>query len=201
MKLKDVHYFFEQLSRRVSVPVNVLVTGGAAAILFGVSRATEDIDFEVEVVVSPTQRHQAWQSLEQALGEVQKLTGITPQFSEDIDRWSSITLPSKRRRPLWKFSTVKVEVLDPLDWSVGKLARYLASDESDVVEVFKRQNVSPRGVAQTWGKALALSPASSAQTLFRNNVRSFFDKHARGLWGATPTPQQLFDIVLKAAHE
>jgi hypothetical protein len=200
MKLQDVHHFFEEVGRRMPMPVRVLITGGAAAIAFGVARATEDIDFEVELTVSPSKKDAAWQTLESALREAQKLTGITPQFSEDIDRWSSIVLPAKRSKRLWKLGTVDVHILDPLDWSVGKLARYLASDESDVTEVFKKKRISAARAVRTWGQALGKSPASSAQTFFSNNVKSFLETHAPSLWGRTADPARLFATFLKAAR-
>jgi hypothetical protein len=199
MKLADVHNFFEQVARRMTVPARVVITGGAAAIAFGVSRATEDIDFEVELTISPAKHADAWKTLESVLRTVQTVTGIAPQFSEDIDRWSAIALPSKRSKRLWKFGAVDVQILHPLDWSVGKLARYMASDESDVVTVFKKKAVSAPSAARVWGQALGLSPASSAQTLFRNNVKSFFDQHALALWGPSADPKRLFETFLKTA--
>ncbi len=199
MKLQDVHGFFEHVARRFSHPLTVLITGGAAAIVFGVSRATEDIDFEVAIAVPPSKSQEAWIELERVLNEVQQRTGIAPEFSEDIDRWSSIALPFKKSKRVWKLGRIDIRVLDPLLWSVGKLARYLSTDESDVATVFKKLKPPALSVARLWGQALGRSPASSAQTLFRNHVRSFLDKYAASIWGKTIAPDRLFDIFLRAA--
>jgi hypothetical protein len=201
MKLKDVHSFFQLASEKISFPVKIFITGGAAAIAFGVSRATEDIDFEVELSLASSKKAEAWRTLETVFREVQISTGIIPQFSEDIDRWSSIALPFKRSKRLWKLGQVEVRLLDPLVWSVGKLARCLASDESDVVEVFKRQKPREHAVVRIWGNALAKSPASTAQSLFRDHVRRFLDKNARSIWGPGADAARLFSLFLSSAQK
>ena len=45
MKAREIRHFFEELDRRIDRPIQVILTGGAAAILHGVERATYDIDF------------------------------------------------------------------------------------------------------------------------------------------------------------
>jgi len=47
MKIKDVLTFFKELDKRIHFPVRVILTGGAASVLFGAGRVTQDIDFEV----------------------------------------------------------------------------------------------------------------------------------------------------------
>ena len=41
MKARDLHRFFEELDRQLNCPIEVILTGGAAAILQGVERAIE----------------------------------------------------------------------------------------------------------------------------------------------------------------
>src|SRR5207244_1888765 len=96
MKISDIDRFFRELDRKIETPIQVLITGGAAAILFGGSRATHDIDFEVVVKVSAQKSAGAWSKLQIALDETARLTGISPQYSDDIDRWSSIVMPHKK---------------------------------------------------------------------------------------------------------
>src|SRR5689334_4370495 len=101
MRLSEIQRFFEEFDRRLNSPVRVLLTGGAAAIIMGVHRATQDIDFEIQLRVPPRLKQAVWQKVQAALSEVAQVTRITPQFSEDIDRWSSISLPVKKSH-LWQ---------------------------------------------------------------------------------------------------
>ena len=41
--------FFKEVDQRLSFPIQVILTGGAAAAFFGVDRVTYDIDFEVHI--------------------------------------------------------------------------------------------------------------------------------------------------------
>jgi hypothetical protein len=44
MKVRDIRRFFEELDRPIDTPVQILLTGGVAAILWGVRRATYDVE-------------------------------------------------------------------------------------------------------------------------------------------------------------
>lgn len=200
MKTSEIEFFFRELDRRVSFPVQVILTGGAAAAVFGVGRPTQDIDFEVHVKVVPRKRPQAWQELQKHLQEVGRITQITPEFSEDIDRWSSIALPERKSQPWIRIGKVDVRVLTPALWAVGKLGRYLSSDEGDLAAAFERIKSDPSKLAHLWGRALGLSPASSAQDLFRRHVKQFFEKYAVKLWGQGIDPGKLMDVFLDSAR-
>jgi hypothetical protein len=195
MNIVDIHRFFEALSLRVRQPVRVLLTGGAAAILQGVKRATFDIDFEIAF------KHAGghWDDLQKAIEDTAKSTGITPQYAEDIDQWSSIALPSKKSRLYRRFAKVEVRVLVPGLWAIGKLARYLSTDLQDLRLVLKAAETRPKAMAKLWGTALGISPASSSQVTFRKQVESFLDQHAREIWGARTDSEELKRVFLEAA--
>src|SRR5262245_53403446 len=104
-------------------PVHVLLTGRAAGVLQGIERATLDIDFEVSLK-STTASHRStstWASVQKAIDETGRATAITPQYSEDIDHWSAIALPSRRSRLYRRFGKVEVRILEPGLWAIGKL--------------------------------------------------------------------------------
>ena len=70
MKADDIHRFFEDLNLRLDHPVRILLTGGAAAILQGVDRATFDIDFEIAlkmVAGKSTASLDAWDAIQKAI--------------------------------------------------------------------------------------------------------------------------------------
>jgi hypothetical protein len=197
VKVVDIQRFFEELSRRVRQSVRILLTGGAAAILQGVKRATFDIDFEIGF----TKAAGNWDDLQKAIEETAKFTGITPQYAEDIDQWSSIALPSKESRLYRRFGKVEVRILDPGLWAIGKLARYLSTDLQDLRTVLKAADTRPRTMAKLWGTALGISPASNSQATFGKQVESFLDQHAREIWGARTDSEELKRIFIETARK
>lgn len=201
MRLKDIGAFFRELDRRIDAPVIVLVTGGAAAIIQGVKRATHDIDFELNLKKPGRGTISKWEKVQKAVEDTGRATGITPQYAEDIDRWSAIALPAKTSRSYLKLGKVDVRVLDPAPWAVGKLARCLASDVDDLRTVFKKVPSDPRKLARFWGKALGLSPASNSLGIFRRQVEWFFDTYARDIWDSSADSLELKKIFNRTAQQ
>src|SRR6185295_19570140 len=97
-------------------PAQVLLTGAAAGILQGMKRATLDIDFEIRLKggARKSDAGDQWEAVQKAIEDTARATGITPQYDEDIDKWSSIALPSKRCRLFRRFGKVEVRILDPV---------------------------------------------------------------------------------------
>src|SRR6185437_12177747 len=94
----DIRKFFEDLNKRIASPVQVIITGGAAAILRGAGRATYDIDFQIRFKRPADNTAAKWDLLQKALVQTGLTTGITPQYGETIDRWGSIALPTKKNQ-------------------------------------------------------------------------------------------------------
>jgi hypothetical protein len=177
--------FFQALAQRTPCHLKVILTGGAQAMLCGGTRLTRDIDFGLLLRVVPEKREALWEQIETAVAEAAQETSVTVQFAEDIDRWSSITMfdYQKHTRPYRRFGRVTVHLLDPADWAVPKLARSFDSDTADLIEVLRQQRVSPMKLARVCGKSLCASPRSTALTLFRRQVESFFREHGKAVWG------------------
>src|SRR5262249_31938455 len=123
MKIQDIERYFEELNRHLETPVQVLLTGGAAAIVSGVHRATDDIDFEITLKKKRSEND--WEHIQNAIQETTHATGIIPEYAEDIDRWSAIALPFKKSRLYQRIGKIEVRVLDPGLWAIGKLTRYI----------------------------------------------------------------------------
>ncbi len=200
MKLAEIEAFFSELDRRVHFPLQVILTGGAAAVCFGVDKVTQDIDFEVRLGPAKKRGRMSWAGLDKALEQVKNLTGITPQYSEDMERWSAVALPSKKSVLYKKIGKIEVRLLIPALWAVGKLTRYLASDVQDLAQVLKRNPARAEEVVRVWGEALGKSPSSSALTQFQRQVFQFLDDHAQSIWGSRVEPSRLGEIFLKAAR-
>lgn len=198
MKIRDVDDFFKEVDRRIDFRLQVILTGGAAGVLFGMKRATFDIDFEVHLLKGKVKGN--WDALQRALERASQSTKITPQYAEDIDRWSSIALPVKKSQAYKRIGKIDVRILEPSLWAIGKLARYLSSDIADLVHVLKSQTKNGEACARVWGKAIAVSPPSAAQSTFKRQVDHFFDRYAKTIWGKKANPEKLKSIFLKTAR-
>ncbi len=197
MKIKDIERFFTVLDQKIDIPLEVVLTGGAAAVLQGVIRATHDIDFEVDFIHKPKDIPVAWKMVHEAMHFSGQATGITPQYASDIDRWNAIPLPFKSSLRIMTIGKIKVRILDPGLWAIGKLTRYIQSDIDDLRIVLKSAKTKPNPMARLWGQALRRSPPSNMQNLFARQVESFFRSYAKEIWGSKTDPSKLIEIFLK----
>lgn len=183
MNQKQIDRFFrvfnQSIKNTVKGKVKVILTGAAAGNLMGGNRPSIDIDFGIDC------HKKYFKDVEDAIKRTSQITGIAANFSEDIDRWSQITfLDYKRHSIAYKtFGIIEVEILSPVYWSIGKIARYLDPDVDDLVRVLKKKSVSPLKLAGVWGKALSKSPRSSASFTFKAHVEHFFRTYGSSIWG------------------
>src|SRR2546425_13318166 len=168
--------FFEALASRVPCRVKLILTGGAAALLLGSTRPTQDLDFGVVPTAPPQIGEQQWAGVEAAIAGASRITGIAVEYSGDIDRWSSIAMPDYQRhtRPYKRFGRVSVHLLEAAYWAVPKLARYLDTDTTDLEAVLRAQGVKPQQLARLCSHAVRASPRSTALFSFRQHGDPFF---------------------------
>ena len=154
--------------------------------LLGGARPTGDADFGVVA------RPRAWVEVERAIAAAAAQSGIAVQYSQDIDRWSSVAIPPRRfRTRAWKrYRRLSVHILEPSCWAVYKLARYLEADVEDLISVLRRERVSSARLARLCGESLRASPRSPALFLFRRQVEHFFRRHGRTIWGVRYEPER-----------
>lgn len=178
MTPRDIDHFFELLAEQCTAPMTIILTGGAAALLMGGVRPTLDIDCAITAKEMSA-------DVDQIFSRITQQTQINVQYSEDIDRWSMISFLNykKHTRPYKVFGKIKVEILEPEYWSIGKMTRFYASDVDDMVAVFKKQKTDPNRLVQVWSKALKKSPRSNAQFNFKRHVAHFFQKYGPTIWG------------------
>lgn len=178
----DLDAFFVALSERLPCATKLVLTGGGEAMLLGGSRPTADVDFALRV---PTRFSRHWSEVEAAVKAAAAEAGVTVQYSEDIDRWSPISIPQRRRktRPWRSLPRLSVHLLDPACWAVYKLARYLDSDVEDLKAVLRKQRVPCLPLVRLCGQALRSSPRSPLLFAFRRQVEHFLRDHGSGIWG------------------
>lgn len=181
MEPRHINRFFTLLDQQLKQPVTVILTGAAAGSLLGHVRPSQDIDFAVRPASGSR-----WDDVERAILATSRLTNIQVNYAADIDRWSSITLLDYGRhtRLHRRFGAIEVRVLDPVYWSIGKLARGLDADLHDVVMVFRKQRPAPKSVLGVWARALRRSPRSPALSTFRQRVDGFLRARGGAIWGS-----------------
>ena len=202
MNRYQINLYFKILAKRFPHACEIVLTGAAAGAIYGNVRATLDIDFAVRFKArSARQIKLRWREFEKATHDVTRLTGIVVQYAEDIDRWSTITFLDywKHTRKFNQFGSIKVKLLDPLYWAIGKLTRYLDPDIRDMIQVFKKNGTAWRALAKVMGTALRKSPKSTACFLFRKQVEDFFAAYGKKIWGRHFMPEHAFAVFHRHA--
>lgn len=198
MTSRQIDRFLATLARELGVPARAFVTGASAAALWGRVRPSLDINLGLELRAGTKA---TWADVETAVERTTRLTGVPTNVAADIDRWGMITLLDYRRssRLYRRFGRLEVRLLHPVNWSIGKLTRYLDPDIRDVAQVFRVREVAAAAAARTWGRALRASPPSSAQFQFRRNVEDFFTREGRAIWGRGFEPDAAARAFRRAA--
>jgi len=183
MTARDIARFFTALARAWPHRTDILLIGGAAAVLDGSTRPTLDVDFEV-AFGKPRSSEDA-EVFAAALRQAEAASGVEGQFTEDIGAWSPIALPPWRRsaRPWKRFGPIRVGLLDPGFYVVSKLRRGNADDFSDLMLIARRHRLNWRQLAGLCGKSVRLSPSSTALRGFVRRVEYLFREHGREIWG------------------
>ena len=200
MNQRQIARFFEILADRFDEECQIILTGAAAGALYGRVRPTADIDFSLKLKKKSARGYeQSWQRFAKAIRETGVRTGIAAQYGEDIDHWSSITLLDyqKHKYLFRRFGKIKVYLMEPSYWAIGKLGRYLDSDIRDLVHVLKKTDTSWQALAPLLGKALRESPKSTACFSFRKQVEDFLKTYGRQIWGKNYSPEK----AVKQFHE
>lgn len=182
MNRNQIERFFQVLDKELDERVTVVLTGAAAGVLWGSFRPSRDVDFAIRPA---RETPGIWERIEEAVERTVKLTGIMANYAEDIDRWGTVTLLDywNRAHSHRQFGKLKVSLMDPAYWSIGKIGRYLESDVQDLVGVLSRRKVPAMRLAQLWGRALRESPPSSDCFQFRGQAESFMRTYGRKIWG------------------
>lgn len=196
-----INRFFKVLSKELRQETRVVLTGAAAGNLLGEVRPSSDIDFAVCLNRS---NPKSWEEVDRAIRKTVQITGVNANYAEDIDRWGLISLMDylKHTLPYRQFGLIKVEILAPAYWSIGKMTRYLAPDIRDMIRVFKRQKIPYFELVKIWGIALKKSPKSTALFQFRKQAEDFLKRYGRLVWGRKFDPEKAmlaFHKVIGAA--
>ena len=179
MNLKQANVFFASLGDELKTPLVIALTGGMAASLLADPRTTDDIDF---AVLKAAKAQKDWEAVLQKLASRH---GVVLQYSEDIDRWSSVSYLDwqKHSRPWKKFENLEVRILEPLYWSIEKIARATQRDILDLEAVLKAQKIPWQKLVTLWARSLRNSPASTSLFNARKQMEGFLKESGGKIWG------------------
>jgi len=181
MNLIQIDRFFEILADELAVPATAIITGAAAAQILGGARPSMDIDFALRLGSGK----RGWEAVDAAVQRAVQKTGVQADYAEDIGRWSMISLLDyeKHASSYKRFGALRVLVMDPAYWSIGKVTRYLEPDSRDLLAVLKKQKTPARRLIDVWGRAVKASPRSADLRLFLHHARHFLRTYGREIWG------------------
>lgn len=181
MNLPQIDRFFEILADELAVSATAILTGAAAAQILGGVRPSMDIDFALRLGSGK----KGWDAVDAAVQRAIQRTGVQADYAEDIGRWGMISLLDyeKHASSYKKFGALRVLVMDPAYWSIGKVTRYLEPDTRDLLAVLKKQKTPANRLVDVWGRAVKASPRSADLRLFLDHARHFFRTCGRELWG------------------
>ena len=183
MTRREIERFFTALSRTWKEPLEVILIGGAAAVLAGSVRPTYDVDFEARP--GGPSGPEDGDLLASAVNRATTATGVEAQFSQDIDRWGEVVMPPYRETAQrWRsFGRITVRLLEPSVYAVSKLRRGAEKDFEDIILVGRATGLSWKGLARSAGWSVRKSPMSTLLNPFIRRVDYFFRVHGRELWG------------------
>jgi hypothetical protein len=194
MDTQLIERFFIELDQEFGRPAEVIITGAAAGALMGHIRPSTDIDFEMRLNASDATDKDR-RDMENAVNKVSEKMKIAVNFSEDISHWSMIDFLDYREtaHDFKKIGQLKVKILAPEHWTIGKMGRFVALDIIDIKSIIKTKKLKSGPLIELWAKALKTSPMSMDKKSFKDHVIYFINKHGHEAWGKSFDPQTAID--------
>ena len=179
--MNDIDRFFLELDKETDTPLKIILTGAMAGMILGNVRPSVDIDFEIEI----STKEKKEESVNSAIQSVSERLGIPAEYSDNIEGWGQISFLNYRETAkLYKqIGKIKVFVLSPECWSIGKISRYLELDQKDVATIFKKKSIRFEKICDFWALALRSSRLSGKSAEFRDHVINFFKEEGQNIWG------------------
>lgn len=186
--MNDIDRFFLELDKETDTPLKIILTGAMAGMIMGNVRPSVDIDFEVKI----DSKEKKEESVNSAIQTVSERLGIPVEYSDNIEGWGQISFLNYRdTAELYKqIGKIRVFVLSPECWSIGKISRYIELDQKDVAAIFKKKSIRFEKICDFWALALRSSPLSGRSREFRDHVINFFQEEGQNVWGKDFDPTE-----------
>lgn len=200
MDIELIESFFKKLDEKLGKPAEIIITGAAAGALMGHIRPSTDIDFEIRLKL-PNASEADRQDMANAIDQTSQEMKIAVNYSEDIAHWSMISYLDYRQtsNDHKTIGKLKIKVMAPEYWTVGKMGRFVELDIIDIKEIIKAKKLKPEYMIEVWAKALKESPMSVAKRDFKEHVIYFLAKHGRDVWGDRFDPAKSVESFKKLA--
>ena len=178
-----IDLFFLEISKKTNKDTEVIITGAAAGALFGYSRPSLDIDFEIR---GRGKKDAAYlEYLDGVVREISARMGIDINYGEDISHWTMIDYLDYRHKtiPYKKIDQLDIRIMAPEYWTIGKMTRFLEIDTEDMTQVIRKKKLDANEMIGLWARALKASPMSLAKKDFIDHVRAFIKTYGKRAWG------------------
>jgi hypothetical protein len=180
---RRIDAFFRELDRELRQKADVILVGASAGALMGHIRPSVDIDFEIRL----SNDHHLYPpaDLEAVIKKVSYKIGVAVNFSENISRWSMISFLDYRATAVFykRFGQLKVKLIAPEYWTIGKMARFLELDIQDMIKIIHKKKLKSGRLLSVWKAALEDSDLCLELGQFRDHVSFFMKKYGKKLWG------------------
>ncbi|MBI3307430.1 MAG: hypothetical protein HYZ84_06480 [Candidatus Omnitrophica bacterium] len=178
MRKKQIDLFFKELDRALNQKAEIILAGASAGTLMGHIRPSLDIDFEIK----PSFKRP---DLEEIILSAGRQAGVAVNFSENINHWSMISFLNYRKTALnYKtFGKLRVKLIAPAYWTIGKMARYYALDARDMAAIIRKKKLKPKNLVKLWKRALHASDLSLELGQFKKHTAHFLKTYGKKLWG------------------
>ena len=183
MRKNLIDLFFLELSKKTTKDVQIIVTGAVAGSLYGHSRPSLDIDFEIRPKKEKDSAYLEY--LDGVIREISSRLKVDTNYGEDISHWSMIDYLDYRKKsiPYKKIGHLDIRLIAPEYWTIGKMTRFFRIDIQDMIQVIKKKKLDAGESIGLWARALKASPMSLAKRDFILHVKLFIHDHGRHAWG------------------
>lgn len=194
-----IDQFFAELDRELGDRAEIILTGAAAGSLWGQIRPSLDIDFEIRFPDS--KKSFSPSEVSEAIQRASAKIGTAVNYSEDISRWSMIDYLDYRKAalPYKTIGRLRIKLMAPGHWTIGKMARFFEIDIEDLLKVIRLKKLKPGPLIKLWGEALRESPLSGVSGQFRDHVISFLKEYGKSLWGRRFNAEESIALFKRAA--
>lgn len=187
MHKRQIDYFFRELDKALNQKADIILLGASAGSLMGHIRPSFDIDFEIRLKGS----NRAKRNQEELILKTARQVGVAVNFSEDVSHGSMISYLNYRKTAAFykQFGKLRVKLIAPEYWTIGKMARYYALDARDVAAIIRKKRLRPGPLVDLWKKALKHSDLSLELGQFKKHIGHFLKSYGRRLWGKSFRPE------------
>jgi hypothetical protein len=182
MTPKTIHQYFKELDRRLNADAVIILVGASAGSLMGHVRPSLDIDFEIRL---KKRLKSVLDTLDESVKAAARMVGVAVNYSENISHWSMVNFLDYRKTAVYyrQIGKLKIYLIAPEYWTIGKMTRYLELDIRDILKIVRKKKLKPGSLVKLWKKAMRTSQLSLELGQFKDHVHHFLKAYGKRAWG------------------